>query len=58
VIGSLIFFLLIVLWAYLMNQARLAHKMDEYIDRSVRTRQMMMKRLAAIVVVALVGLAA
>ena len=56
VIGSLIFFLLIVLWAYLMNQARLAHKMDEYIDRSVRTRQLMMKRLAAIVVVALVGL--
>ena len=31
---------------FLMNQARLVHKMDKYIDRSVRTRQMMMKRLA------------
>jgi sugar lactone lactonase YvrE len=58
VIGSLIFFFLIILWAYVMNQARLIQKMDEYIDRSVRTRQMMTKRLAVIGAIALVGLVA
>jgi sugar lactone lactonase YvrE len=57
VIGSLIFFLSLILWAYWMNQARLVQKMDVYIDRSVRMRQIMMRRLAVIVAIALVGLA-
>jgi sugar lactone lactonase YvrE len=41
-----------------MNQARLGQKVEKYIDRSVRMRQIMMKRLAVIVAIALVGLAA
>jgi sugar lactone lactonase YvrE len=58
VIGSLIFFLLLVLWAYWMNQTRLVHKLDGYIDRSVRMRQIMIRRLTVIVAIAIVGLAA
>jgi sugar lactone lactonase YvrE len=58
VIGSLIFFLLIVLWAYWMNQARLVQKLEGYIDRSVRMRQIMIRRSAVIGAIALVGLAA
>jgi len=58
VIGSLIFFLSLVLWAYWMNQARLVQKVDVYIDRSVRMRQLMMRRLVTVVVIAIVGLAA
>ena len=58
VIGSLIFFLSLVLWAYWMNQARLSQKVDRYINRSARMRQLMIRRLAVIAVIALVGLAA
>jgi sugar lactone lactonase YvrE len=57
VIGSLIFFLLLVLWAYWMNQARLVQMVNGYIDRSVRTRQKMIKRLTVVVVIAISGLA-
>jgi sugar lactone lactonase YvrE len=56
VIGSLIFFLSLVLWAYWMNQARLVQMVNGYINRSVRTRQIMIKRLTVIVAIALVVL--